>query len=605
MIRSLAAATFVLALLAGIVLADAKSDYEMLFGDEARKVLATKSTADDAAFAKKLLDAAKAITDAPKTQVFIYEKVVQFGGKDATGAPHALEAIDILIKSQPAQKLKWQEEKLKVTDKQYQMSRGPGRKEAAKEYLDSLIEAAEAKAAAGKAKEAMDLYGKAYGVARYVRSPRLAQIGARLKQVGQQAVAGVNRRRRLKVLAGKLAADPSNVEVRTELIEFCIVELDDPAKAASLLASGVDEKLREYVPLAAKKPADLTETACLELGQWYHKTLLAKASRAGKAVVLARAKIYYERYLSLHTKRDVGRYKASAALAEVNKELAKLGGAAYSPKLPTSKFLTLNLPKGVTMKLIRIPAGSFMMGSEKSEKGRRADEGPQHKVTISKPFYMGVTEVTVGQFGAFVADSGYKTDAEKEGWGYIYKSGWVKLAGASWRKARFTQTADHPVICVSWNDAVAFCRWLGKRSGQNSRLPTEAEWECACRAGTKTRFYFGEDEAQLADHAWYRTNSDMRTHPVARKKPNPAGLYDMYGNVWEWCADFYAKGYDAKAKTVDPTGPTSGTARARRGGPWIDPPGYLRSASRHSSAPDHRNDIVGFRVIVAARATGR
>ena len=594
MTRSLAAAC-VVAVLAGAALADPQSDYESLFGQEAKKVAATRSTADDAAFAKKVLDAAKAMTDAPKTQIFLYEKVVQFGSKNVGGTPHALEAIELLIKHQPAQEAKWQELNLNFMEKQFQMSRGPIRKELAKAYLDVLIEAAEAKAAAGSPKEAMELYRKGVPVAIYA-AHKLREIRDSMRDLIAASEAQAQHQKLIK----KLAANPNDTATREKLILIYVMELDDASKAASLLAKGVDEKLRKYVPLAAKKAADLTEATCMELGQWYHKTLLGKASAAGKPVVLARAKLYYERYLSMHTKRDVGRYKASSALAEVNRELEKLGGALMG------KFHILTLPKGVTMKLALIPAGSFMMGSPVSEKGRRADEGPQHKVTISKPFYMGVTEVTVGQFGAFVADSGYKTDAEKEGWGYVYKGGWSKLAGASWRKAQFTQTADHPAICVSWNDAVAFCRWLGKRTGKNSRLPTEAQWEYACRAGTKTRFYFGEDEAQLAEHAWYRANSDMRTHPVGRKKPNAAGLYDMYGNVWEWCADFYAKGYDAKAKTVDPTGPASGTARARRGGPWIDPPGYLRSASRHSSVPDHRNDIVGFRVVVvAARAAAQ
>ncbi len=312
--RSLATATCVLVLLAGIVLADAKSDYEMLFGDEAKKVSATKTTADDAAFAKKLLDAAKRLTDVPKTQVFIYEKVVQFGGKDATGAPHALEAIDILTKAQPAQKAKWQEAKLNVTEKQYQTSRGLTRREAAKAYLDVLIEAAEAKAAAGNAKEAVDLYRKGVPVAVYA-AYKLSEIRDSMRDLVGALEAEAEREKLIK----KLAANPNDMETREKLILIYVMEVDHPAKAASLLATGVDQKLRQCVPLAAKKPAELPEAACMELGDWYHKTLLGKASPGGKAAVLARAKMYYERYLSLHTKRDMVRYKASAALAEVNK----------------------------------------------------------------------------------------------------------------------------------------------------------------------------------------------------------------------------------------------------------------------------------------------
>ena len=565
MTRSVAAAGCVLALLAGIVFADAKSDYEMLFGDEAKKVLASKSTADDAAFAKRLLDAAKALTDTPKTQVFIYEKVVQFGGKDAAGAPHALEAIGILIKAQPEQQAKWQEAKLNVAEKQYQMSRGANRKEVAKAYLDVLIETAEAKAAAGNAKEAVEVYRKGVPVAIYA-AYKLSEIRDSMRDlVG--ALAGEAEREKLMK---KLAADPKDTKTREKLILIYVMELDDPAKAASLLATGMDQKLRQCVPLAAKKPADLTEAACMQLGQWYHKTLLEKAPRAGKAVVLGRAKIYYERYLSLHTKRDMGRYMASAALVEVNKDLKKLGVA------PSHKFLTLDLGKGVTMKLVLIPAGSFMMGSPESEKGRRGDEGPQHKVTISKPFYMGITEVTKEQC---VAVLGEHTSNSKR--------------------------AKIPVERVSWNNAVGFCKKLSAKTRRTVRLPTEGEWEYACRAGTKTVFCFGDDEKELGDYAWHSANSGGKAHPVGQKKPNAWGLYDMHGNVREWCQDWYDERYYAKPRAIDPQGPTLGTRRVLRGGGWLAGIHSCRSGSRFPQPPGAAFADWGLRVVVETRAGGR
>ncbi len=330
--------------------ANPTGDYEMVFGDEAKKVLATGSTADDAAFAKKLLDGAKAMTDSRRTQIFLYEKVVEFGSKDARGLPHALKAIDILIAAQPAQKAKWQEAKLNITKKQFQKSSGMARKETAKAYIDALIEAAETKAAAGNANEAVKLYRKAAPVATYAEY-KLNQIRDRMRGI---VAAGEGEAEHEKLIK-KLADDPKDPETREKVILIYVMERDDPAKAASLLVSGVDQKLRKCVPLAAKKPADLTETACMELGDWY-KQLAAKASAAGKAGVLARAKMYYERYLSLHTKRDVAHYKASAALDEVNKELRKLGGASSSSKSPgvapslksaRGKFLALGLGNGV------------------------------------------------------------------------------------------------------------------------------------------------------------------------------------------------------------------------------------------------------------------
>ena len=332
--RAVAIAGCVLGLLAGIVFADAKSDFEMLFGKEAKKVLATKSTADDAAFAKKLLTAAKNIADAPKTQVFIYEKVVEFGSKDAGGTPHALEAIDILTRSQPAQKAKWQEAKLNVVEKQYQTSPVANRKEAAKAYLDVLIEAAEAKAAAGKAKEAMKLYRKGAGVAIYA-AYKLSEIRDRLRELEAQAECGE--------LIKKLGDDPKDTKTREKLILIYVLERDDPAKAISLLATGVDQNLRECVPLAAKKRADLTEAACMKLGDWY-KQLAGKASAKGKPTALAKAKMHYERYLALHTKRDMGRYKVSAALAAIEDALRDTPVTAK-----VSALLPPNLRRGLVL----------------------------------------------------------------------------------------------------------------------------------------------------------------------------------------------------------------------------------------------------------------
>ena len=121
----------------------------------------------------------------------------------------------------------------------------------------------------------------------------------------------------------------------------------------------------------------------------------------------------------------------------------------------------------------------------------------------------------------------------------------------------FEQTDEHPVVNVSWNDALAFCRWLSKKEGKICRLPTEAEWEYACRAGSTTRYCFGDDASDLGEYAWYGANSDRKTHPVGTKKPNAWGLYDMHGNAWEWCADGYDAEYYEKSPTDDPTGPAT------------------------------------------------
>ena len=243
--------------------------------------------------------------------------------------------------------------------------------------------------------------------------------------------------------------------------------------------------------------------------------------------------------------------------------------------------LTLDLGGGVSMKLVKIPAGTFMMGSPAGEKDRFSDEGPQHKVTLTKPFYMGVYEVTQEQYEAITGKNPWK--------GEIYAK----------------ENPAHAASYISWDDAVAFCKALSRKTGKDVRLPTEAEWEYACRAGTATRFSHGDDGdySQLGDYAWYNANAwdkgEQYAHAVGRKKPNAFGLYDMHGNVWEWCSDYWGEKY-ANADARDPQGPASGSARVLRGGSWGSAPLCCRSASRNWDNPDLRFYNVGFRVAVSS-----
>ncbi len=308
-----------------------------------------------------------------------------------------------------------------------------------------------------------------------------------------------------------------------------------------------------------------------------------------------------------------------AALALKPTDAAALAlKARLESYLGPEKELTLNLGGGVTMKLALIPAGKFTMGSPDSEKGRGSDEGPQREVTISKAFYMGVYEVTKGQFARFVADSGYRTEAEKEGkaWGWDGTK-FAEMAGYSWRRAGFEQTDEHPVVNVSWNDAVAFCEWLSKKAGRKVSLPTEAQWEYAARAGTKTAYPWGDDPddgkgwANAADQTgkkqfpnWTVFSWDdgyVFTSPVGRFKANAFGLHDMIGNVWEWCSDWHADSY-ANAGKTDPTGPASGSLRVLRGGAWYVDPTHCRSAYRDGNRPEHRSRTIGFRVVAVVAA---
>jgi len=201
------------------------------------------------------------------------------------------------------------------------------------------------------------------------------------------------------------------------------------------------------------------------------------------------------------------------------------------------------------------------MGSPDSEKERDGDEGPVRKVQVAKAFYLSKYEVTQDQYRAVMGKNP------------------SKFSGG-----------NLPVETVSWDEALACCKKIG------GRLPTEAEWEYACRAGSRTRFCGGDDldYAQLGEYAWYSGNSGNTTHAVGQKKPNSLGLYDMYGNVYEWCSDWYAA--YANAPTANPVGPSSGQHRVYRGGSWYSIPRRCRSAFRNHDSPDSRVVGVGFRV---------
>lgn len=286
-----------------------------------------------------------------------------------------------------------------------------------------------------------------------------------------------------------------------------------------------------------------------------------------------------------------------------------------------AKEKSLDLGDNIALKLALIPSGTFMMGSAEGESNRHKDE-VQHEVTISKSFYMGISHVTVNQFAAFVKDSGYKTDAEKEGYsqGIEIKKGKhtksKKLNGVTWRNPTFDQKGDHPVVQVSWNDAKAFCDWLSKKSGNTVVLPTEAQWEYACRAGTKTAYPWGDNPddgkgwANTADQSLKQKlpdNSEIKcfswddgfvyTSPAGSFKANAFGLFDMIGNAAHWCQDRY--GDYEKGSTTDPTGASAGMTRVVRGGSWSNyNPGSCRSATRYRFAPDWRNERYGFRVVL-------
>jgi len=240
-------------------------------------------------------------------------------------------------------------------------------------------------------------------------------------------------------------------------------------------------------------------------------------------------------------------------------------GCTESPKSVVDSDYT----NSIGMEFMKIPAGEFMMGSPSGEEGRYDDdEGPVHKVTIEESYYLGTYEVTQKQWREVMGNdpSNFKGD-------------------------------DLPVEKVSWNDVQEFIEKLNEMEGTNKyRLPSEAEWEYACRAGTTTRYYFGGDDSKLKAYAWYSSNSD-ETHPVGQKKPNPWGLYDMHGNVYEWCQDRYHSDYNGAPSDGSAWESGGSSRRVGRGGSWISLAGRCRSAFRGDYDPVLRYKYLGFRVL--------
>ena len=223
-------------------------------------------------------------------------------------------------------------------------------------------------------------------------------------------------------------------------------------------------------------------------------------------------------------------------------------------------------------------------------------EGPQHRVRVAKPFYLAKYETTVAQFRWFVDKTDYRTDTEKRGGLKVLVDGkWQMRADASWRNPYFEQGDSSPVTCVSWNDAAAFCKALSDACGGGVGLPTEAEWEYACHAGSGGQYGYGDDpEAkQLGRYGWYKASSEQKAHPVGRKKPNAWGLYDLHGNVWEWCSSQYtAYPYSVSDGREDMQ---SRGLRVLRGGSWCGSALFVRTAYRIRFTPSFRLDYYGFR----------
>ena len=266
--------------------------------------------------------------------------------------------------------------------------------------------------------------------------------------------------------------------------------------------------------------------------------------------------------------------------------------------------------------MVVVPEGSFTMGSPDNEPGRYADEGPRHEVNIAKAFAVGKFDVTKDEFAAFVRETGY--DAGSKCYSFN-KDKWEEVTGRSWRDPGFPQTGSHPAVCLNWDDAQAYVKWLKDKTGQSYRLLSESEWEYSARGqtspGTYPRYFFGDSEK---DFCKYGNGADQTaktqvpgasgwtvlpcsdgyayTSPVGAFKPNPFGLYDMHGNVWQWTQDCYHDSYKDAPTDGAPVESGECGQRVFRGGSWYNLPRDLRAASAPGIVPSNRGNDLGFRV---------
>ncbi len=329
------------------------------------------------------------------------------------------------------------------------------------------------------------------------------------------------------------------------------------------------EELKKLAIHLKNTEVDLNEA--VTLGQLWNTQLkereaeyerLAKTSETDKAYFQRLAQQEQARTQELTEQLETLQDRVSTAKAEAK---------AVQQEVEARPFRNPLKNGGQGPQMIIIPSGSFKMGSPETEVGRFDHEGPQHTVTISRPFALSIYEITFAEYDTFAQATGRRSPGD-EGWG----------------------RGQRPVIDVSWDDADAYAQWLSDQTGERYRLPTEAEWEYAARADSKTAYSFGDAPHKLNEYAWYIDNSGGKTHPVGQRKPNTWGLYDMHGNVWEWVQDWY--GVYAARIVSDPQGPVSGAARVVRGGGWYVDARDCRGAIRGINAPGVRVHYLGFRL---------
>ena len=513
--------------------------------------------------AEKLLQTATSLNTDKPTQIALLKKAVEFGLKSLATAKsrHTTEtALDRLVK------LTYRDVPDSfITDKRIEFyrlcyrlySRDRNAKlDNQNRLIAALCEGAEFAEQARNWSGSIKAYTEVVYLAARPVSPDLPSLRRKLKRALHMRKV----QQQIDLAEKQLKGDPNDAAARAALIKMYLVEYDNPAQAAKYLNDDVDETLRTYIPLAIVKPFEVKTSACKEMAKWYGQVLAKDASLHAKPNMLRHGAIYCDRYLD-SPKRDS---KEALLLEVIKRNLQKELESLKPDPLPMPKpetlagsTITLKLGKGISMKLRGIPPRKTLPADRL--KG---------KMVAAFPFYIGTTEVTQEQYQAImgVNPSHYKGP-------------------------------KNPVEQVSWHDAREFCKKLSAATGRTARLPTEYEWVHACHCGTQTEYFFGGDAGGLGEYAWFKTNCKDRGpehdhhRPVATKKPNYWGLYDMRGNVWEWVFDRYEPPAEEGKKAPKP----AGDIRKACGGDWTT---MCRSGFFAWGRSEGKRKGWGFRVVV-------
>jgi formylglycine-generating enzyme required for sulfatase activity len=560
-----------------------------LYGGRFRQA---KTTAEKTAVAAEMIDAARTVGDGSADQ-YVLLRIARDVAAGAGDAPTALRAVERLVErfDVPAAKLT-ADTLLAAAHKATTSSQQTA-------VAEAVLSVADAVADEDEYDLAISLCEAAHAPAQRARQYALAKkLTAKIDELKQRQRASQEYRDARAVLEKNPTDPAANLAAGRQL---CFVKRDWD-RGLPMLALGNDAELKTVAAKDLGGAKSVEEQVALGDAWW---DLAEKKTDAEHDALRLRARFWY-RQAEPNLAGGLAGLKVKQRLEQLAKSGRETPAAHEKPAAPDKPAASERPPLAIApfdeqtakqhqmlwakylkvpvvqtncigMTFVLIPAGEFLMGSPDSDNEAGGDEKPQHPVRITEPFYLGTCEVTQAQYYRVMGTN---------------PSNFKDASGMT------------PVERVSWEDAQEFCARLSglpdeQRARRQYRLPTEAQWEYACRAGTAWRFSFGESVADLSAYAWYADNSASRTHPVGQKKPNAWGLYDMHGNVWEWCQDSHDSGYYRLFKSepaIDPSGPSGASNRVIRGGCYPGSGAECRSANRDASVPGNRSSYYGFRL---------